>query len=201
MLARHRQSHEARRVLRHLPYAAGLISVIICLSSCAKAEPESAREFSELALRSPVLAEGARLPRIPLLYRCLDESIWLPIEWSEVPPATGEVVLVISVDELKKHGEAVESSGETEWIVGGLPPRSNSLRRGPVPNGAFISGHYASKPNCPSRREEHGIVFSVYAMPEGRHLVDTDPVDYPVVKDLAARALASGSLSTLYGGG
>lgn len=156
---------------------------------------------SELMVRSPALENGHASEKLPLRYRCSESFIWLPLEWGTVPEGTSEVVVTIVARTLHRRGNAVSSELFSEWVIGGLSPGTHVLYPGPLPSGAFVTGHNVNISNCPPRSQETGFVFTVIALPEGHQLQNIDSIDLSTIEDLEARALAKGYVLATYGNG
>jgi phosphatidylethanolamine-binding protein (PEBP) family uncharacterized protein len=156
---------------------------------------------NELQVSSEALPEGKGPHEIPFEFECKEKSIWLPLEWSAVPSNTQEIAVVITVTQLAESSKGVESSLDTQWIIGGLMPSINALFVGPPPTNAFITGHNVQTPNCPPRGRRSGVSFNVFALPEGEPLRSFEEIALVTVEDIAERAIASGSLLTFYGAG
>lgn len=182
----------------------GAAGFIICLAFVACGEDSNPRlaspsRASRLSVDSSALSEGnGQGLEIPLRYRCKEDWIWFPLEWSVVPEGTKEILLAITVTKIARREGAISSSLVTQWILGGLIPSTRSLRVGPLPSGAFITGHYKSAPNCPPRAKTSAITFTVYAMPTAHELQSFEAIGLATVEALNASSLASGSLLTLY---
>jgi hypothetical protein len=153
-----------------------------------------------LSVRSPALPKGGSgLERIPRKYRCKEEAIWFPLEWSEVPSQSRDLAVVISVNRITRQRNAVTSALDTAWVIGGLDPGLRSLQVGNLPKGAFIKGHRGG-PDCPPKSRESGMIFAVYAIPSsGFHPTEVESINLATVKLLADSALASGWVAALYG--
>jgi hypothetical protein len=152
-----------------------------------------------LDVSSSALPKGRGPHLIPWRYKCQEEAVWLPIQWSAVPPDTSEIAVVVTVTNFEDSPKGVETSLGTLWVIGGLRPNIDALFVGQPPTGAFITGHNVEIPNCPSRSGTSGISFNVFALPKGSPLHDFEAIGLPTAEDIAGRAIAAGSLLTLYG--
>ena len=173
-----------KKVLAGLPVFASL------LLGCGGNPLEGVKEPQRPALTVESSAvESGRW--IPSQYRCVDETVWLPLEWSKVPQGTQEIIVVRSVSRFQ------QSKGGKPAVIGvevlaGMNPRQRGLRIGEKPIGSYVKRHASQF--CPSRARVSGIVFVVYAMPFRQNLQSSK------LRQLEASALAAGSLNVLYGG-
>lgn len=179
--------------------ASGLL-LTMGLSACVSGQspdPQSGVAMSKrLVVTSSALQAGA--VGLPKRYACKEGKIWLPLEWSDVPKATAEVVLVIGINEIVRKENANTFSLVNEVFVGGLAPGRHDLLPGEIPKNAFITSHRAGA-DCPPLAVEAGLVFTIYAMPPGHRLHSFEHVGLATVKDLEKWAIALGSLPALYG--
>jgi hypothetical protein len=149
----------------------------------------------KLTVKSPVVGEEERIPRP---YKCNEKSIWLPLEWSEIPYAAQELILVSSVSRLrhvfgKWNPQLVDVS-----LIGGLNPGLQSLKIGPLPKGTYRREHVGQR-FCPPKTELSGIVFALYALPIQQRLWRNEKLDIPTLEVLERSALAVGVIRVLYG--
>jgi phosphatidylethanolamine-binding protein (PEBP) family uncharacterized protein len=154
-----------------------------------------------LMVRSSALESDYSLEKIPLRYECSEDFLWFPLEWGQVPNGTDEIAVTITASTLKRKGEAVSSELVTTWIIGGLSASTRAIYPGPLPAGSFITGHNVNFGNCPSRSRETGFVFTVNALPKGRHLKSFEAIGLATVEALEESALARGSVLATYGNG
>jgi phosphatidylethanolamine-binding protein (PEBP) family uncharacterized protein len=168
-----------------------------CGQSTSSYKPPRVENGGEgLSLLSPVLIDGLRVPE---RYKCKRYAIWLPIEWSNVPKGSAELILAVTFNKIvhKKNG-AVESTLVSQAIVAGLSPDLRRLNVGPPPDGSFIKHHYAGG-YCPPQNRESGLLFSLYAMPPGHRPKRFEAIGLSTIKALEKGAVASGSLPAFYG--
>jgi phosphatidylethanolamine-binding protein (PEBP) family uncharacterized protein len=164
----------------------------LALSGCSGAEEEK----PELQVEIPVLGDGFRIPQ---RHQCREGAVWLPVEWSRVPRETAELVLVMSISEMKRSRQAVNSSLIGHVVVGKLNPKLRRVRLGDLPSGASL---HTDLPDlvCPPGSSEYGLVFTVYALPDKFHLGRRQTVDLSAIEALEESSIASGYALTLYGG-
>lgn len=197
--------------------------LLTLLASCGSSGSSDRVNLHSISVRSPALGSGIR---IPPRYKCRDEelrksaidqefgggvigrateaSIWVPLTWDEVPDGTEEIAIAISVSRLTRTGDAQVSALAGQWFIGSLDPHRRHLNTGPLPPGALFGVHSPGTGSfCPSKNQEIGLVFSVYAMPDidfGDELrkgrLEAGGVE--TVKALEDNALAAGLLSAVY---
>lgn len=186
------------------------------LASCGDSDSGGAAPES-ITVTSSALRSGIR---IPARYKCSEAastgtiltnagggSVWVPLEWGEVPKETAEIVIAIAIDRFRRSGNAVSSRLVGEWFIGGLDSHRRRLGVGALPSGAFLGTHKPKTGSlCPKGHREIGLIFSVYAMPhtdslgefEGTAGTRIEAGGLETIEALAADALASGTLSAVY---
>lgn len=78
-----------------------------------------------LALTSPAFAPNAT---IPPLYTCDGDDVSPPLEWSDVPPGTKSLVLI--VDDPDAPNPAAPQRAWVHWLLYNLPPDAGALPPG-----------------------------------------------------------------------
>jgi len=177
------------------------LPIVGCGGSTSSERSVAASKRGKLIVRSPAVAP---LHTVPSHYGCRKNAVWLPLEWSQVPAGTKELVLVTSLSRFKTSGGTSKTSdgGPKAKLAGvsalaGLGPDLRQLRVGQKPVGSYRKAHLS--PLCPSRSTVSGMVFVVYAMPFRQHLRRIPELELSDLEGLQAEAVASGSLRVLYG--
>jgi len=193
--------------MSRLAKCAGLWIVLsaVALQGCGEGTGRSAdaREDKQAALQvsSSALDGGRGWERIPIKYVCKEESVWFPLEWSPVPEGAAEIAIAIILRELRRTDKGLESRVQTEWVLGGLHPSTRFVIPGRLPANAFLKGHNVNFDDCPSRSRDWGVVFQVHALSPENQLHEREAVGAVTIQGLEEVALASGSLSVIYGYG
>ena len=116
-----------------------------------------------LEVRSPVFRNG---DLIPAKYTCKEEDISPPLEWSQVPPDTESLAIILD--------DPDASTGIwVHWVIYGIPPEKNSfpegakkekeLRDGSV-QGVNSFGRIGYDGPCPPAGALHRYFFTLYAL-------------------------------------
>jgi Raf kinase inhibitor-like YbhB/YbcL family protein len=159
-------------------------------------EPEPvAPEVAELiAVTSEALTEGEP---IPAQYTCDGANVSPPLEWSGVPEAAQEVVLVVD------DPDAPDGT-YTHWVVFALDPEVTRMEEGALPPGARQASNsggvsrYAGP--CPPGGETHLYRFTVYALEEPLDLPDGADLE-PTLSAIEEAAAARGQLTGTFARG
>jgi Raf kinase inhibitor-like YbhB/YbcL family protein len=111
-----------------------------------------------LTLTSSAFAHNTPLP---LKYTCDGDNISPPLQWSDVPEGTAELVLLF---------EDADAPGGTlvQWVVFGLNPDLEGLDEGKVPAGAVGGkndyGRIDWAGPCPPIGKAHRFIFTLLAL-------------------------------------
>jgi Raf kinase inhibitor-like YbhB/YbcL family protein len=114
--------------------------------------------LSMLALSSPAFKRGSK---IPVRYTCDGANESPPLEWSNVPAKTAQLLLFV----LDLGGGP---QGSVRWAVGDINPSVHSIAANSVPAGAVVGRNSLGKANwggvCPAKGKPHSYVFLLYAL-------------------------------------
>lgn len=144
-------------------------------------------------LKSPDLADGARIGKAQIYPRCGGDNVAPALAWSGAPAGTKSFILTF-VD------TSVLPSGWSHWIVVDIPASVASLPRGgAIPAGAkaiqsnFGDTDYAG-PCPPAGTGTHRYEFTLFAMPTSAPVIVDDSSANDLTEALGALALAKASL-------
>ena len=98
---------------------------------------------------------------IPVKYSCNGDNVSPPLAWTNVPPATRELALVVD--------DPDASSGVFyHWVIAGLAPTTTGLAEGQHPSTAVEAMGSSGQPGytgmCPPDKQRHHYRFTVYAL-------------------------------------
>lgn len=172
----------------------GVIWISACGGSSDKSLPTDSRK-AHLAVSSKALSGGLRIGG---RFRCREDEVWLPLEWSRVPLRTAEVVVVIGLSPITRIEGTASASLANEVVIAGVDPTERRLRTGRLPDGVYILSHEAG-PDCPLWSEETGVTFSVYALPSKHPISPSQSIKLSTIHGLSKEAIAAGMLPALYG--
>ena len=152
-----------------------------------------------ISLTSPAFADGAPMPA---KYSAYSDNISPALQWSNLPPGTGSLALVMS-DPDTPVGYI------HHWILYNLPANLTGLaenlpKTGTLVNGASqISlpadqpgGYFGPRP--PSGSGNHRYYFKRYALDNETLLVGSNPTRQEILSAIEAQALAMGRLVGKY---
>jgi Raf kinase inhibitor-like YbhB/YbcL family protein len=109
-----------------------------------------------MTVTSPMVEQGAMAPR----YTCHGAGKSPPIFWSDAPPGTKSVALVVD-------DAAAPITPRVYWIVFDINPATSDLQAGALPTGALqarnSTGRARYDPPCPAGGP-HRYRFTVYAL-------------------------------------
>lgn len=134
---------------------------------------------------------------IPVQYSCDGENISPPLEWSEVPEGTTELVLIF---------EDPDAPGGTQvyWALYGLNPTSGGIEEGKVPAGAIGGkndyGRIDWAGPCPPYGfdKPHRYIFTLLALSEPSGLTEGDSPRKDLPYALSGKVLAQAQLTGKY---
>jgi Raf kinase inhibitor-like YbhB/YbcL family protein len=163
---------------------------VVASSGCGMLGSTASAEQLQLELisvSSPRVSDGDPLPTD---YSCKGSIGNPPLRWSRVPDATKSVAIVTDSNGL--------TSGEVNWVVFDIDPRTNELAEGSVPVGAVegrtTSGKVGYSPPCDAQENYR---FTVYALKGKLNLKKGDSLDV-TLKGIAAKTIAWGRLTTAH---
>ncbi|MGH3824440.1 MAG: YbhB/YbcL family Raf kinase inhibitor-like protein [Pseudonocardiaceae bacterium] len=147
-----------------------------------------------LTLTSPAFADNAF---IPVQYSCDGENISPPLEWSEVPEGTAELVLIF---------EDPDGPGGTQvyWALYGLNPASGGIEEGKVPAGAVGGKNDYGRTDwagpCPPYgfSKPHRYIFTLLALSEPSGLAEGASPRKDLPYALSGKVLAQAQLTGRY---
>lgn len=98
---------------------------------------------------------------IPDRYTCRGAGAPPPLAWTNVPPGTDELAIVV---------RAADANRTVHWVMTGIDGRTLELIEGQRPLGAVetpndVTGLATWAPPCPTAPGTHRYDFSVYAFP------------------------------------
>jgi Raf kinase inhibitor-like YbhB/YbcL family protein len=109
-----------------------------------------------MTVTSPMVEQGAMAPR----YTCHGAGKTPPIFWSDAPPGTKSVALVVD-------DASAPITPRVYWIVFDISPATSDLQAGALPTGALqarnSTGRSGYDPPCPAG-SPHRYRFTVYAL-------------------------------------
>jgi Raf kinase inhibitor-like YbhB/YbcL family protein len=202
-----------RRVLPAAPMAISLAALLVLpCTGCRHGDPESVDDPSRLTitLRSPAFADGEMIPGE---FTCDGADRSPPLEWSGVPQAAGELVLICDDPDAPMGTFA-------HWVVLSYRPAIRGFKGG-VPAEPFVpeevmivpEGYDNSKPRviqgkndfgkigyggpCPPSGT-HRYVFRLYAVDDSMAWGGTTPTRSDVLKAIKGHILAEGRLVGRY---
>jgi Raf kinase inhibitor-like YbhB/YbcL family protein len=144
------------RVMRPPPPGATAPTTATTPTTAGAALNTIAPTASLFVLSSSSFTPGATLPKT---YSCDGAGLSPPLEWSNVPAGTVELVLVISDPDAKDF---------VQWMVAGLKPTSTGIASGAKPAGAVVlansNGTHAYSPPCPPAGQTHSYEFTLYPL-------------------------------------
>lgn len=112
-------------------------------------------------ISSPAFEHGGAIPR---KYTCNGEDLSPPLVWSQVPPSSRALVLI--VDDPDVPSWVREDQLWVHWVVYNIDPKSNHMAEGTVENGLQgqnTEGRLGYMGPCPPDRE-HRYFFKLYAL-------------------------------------
>ena len=142
-------------------------------------------------LRSPAFSDHTLVPG---RFSLDGDNLSPPLEWSDVPEGTAELVLLC---------EDPDAPGGTflHWLVTGIDPSVRSLAEGQDPPGTSWPNDYGGRgyggPRPPVGDDPHRYFFRLYALHSNLELAEGADLD-AVHAALEERRLATGTLVGLY---
>jgi Raf kinase inhibitor-like YbhB/YbcL family protein len=146
---------------RWLPVRRTVIAAAGCLlltvtAGCGLVGGPTAFQLDNITVTSPVLSGGI----IPARYTCHGAGLSPPVHWSNAPPRTKSLALVVDDSD-------APITPYIYWIVFDINPTTTDIQQGQLPPGARqaynSAGRAAYNPPCP-RNHEHTYRFTVYAL-------------------------------------
>lgn len=174
---------------------AWILGSTIALAGCHTGGSAAAGE-SKMELTSPTLQGG----QIPLAYTCDGANISPQLSWSDAPPGTKSLALIVTDPD-------APSGTFTHWILFNLPPNTRSLSPGVPENDQLADGSRQGENDfdktgyggpCPPHHSDHRYLFTLYALdttldlPAGASKKQVD-------KAMKDHVLARGELTAHYG--
>lgn len=132
---------------------------------------------------------------VPPQYTCDGENVSPPLEWSEVPEGTAELVLLF---------EDLDGPGGTQvyWVLFGLDPAGGGLEEGKVPAEAVGGKNDYGRTDwagpCPPVGRAHRFVFTLLALSESSGLSEGATPRKDVPHALSGKVLAQAQLTGMY---
>jgi Raf kinase inhibitor-like YbhB/YbcL family protein len=113
---------------------------------------------SMVTLTSPAFKRGSK---IPVRYTCDGANESPPLQWSNVPAKTAQLLLFV----LDLAGGP---KGSVRWAVGDISPNVHSISANSIPASAVVGRNSLGKANwggvCPAKGKSHSYVFLLYAL-------------------------------------
>ena len=132
---------------------------------------------------------------IPVEHTCDGDNVSPPLEWSQVPDGTAELVLLF---------EDPDGPGGTfvQWVLFGLDPASGGLQEGKVPAGAIGGKNDYGRTDwagpCPPIGKPHRFIFTLLALSEPSDLVEGASPRKDLPQALSGKVLAQAQLTGKY---
>ncbi|QQN74598.1 YbhB/YbcL family Raf kinase inhibitor-like protein [Croceicoccus sp. YJ47] len=111
------------------------------------------------ALKSPAFQDGAALD--PSFTADEEDAVAPPLEWSDPPPSTQELVLIV------EDPDAPGAEPFCHWLVWGLAPQRGKLLEGETPPKVGKNSYMKAEwllPDPPTGHGSHDYVFQLYAV-------------------------------------
>lgn len=159
----------------------GLIVAILGLAGCGSASSDSPA-LSTIDLKSPALRPNGELKQS---VRCGWGSLWIPLEWGEVPDDTKE--LAIYLGRFKYANEHGRRKVVVQFadLVSKFKPTEHRLVANVLPEGVSWS-HFGA--NCVTPRRGQNLLLMVFALDRVR--VGERQITRPLATRLTEEALA-----------
>ena len=145
-----------------------------------------------LTLTSPAFADNEF---IPVQYTCDGDNISPPLEWSDVPEGTAELVLLLE-DPRGPGGSQVY------WALFGLDPASGGLEEGKVPASAVGGKNDYGRTDwagpCPPFGKAHFYIFTLLALSEPSGLTEGASPRKDLPYALSGKVIAQAELTGQY---
>ena len=136
-------------------WSLGLIAIALTLPGCGNGS--AAPVTSAIALKSPgVAANGVTKPSV----FCGYGSLWIPLEWGEVPESTKELAIYLGRFKYVKEGGARKVVVPFADLVGKFKPTEHRLAANVLPEG--VSWSYFGT-NCLPPKGQN-ILLEVFAL-------------------------------------
>jgi Raf kinase inhibitor-like YbhB/YbcL family protein len=147
-----------------------------------------------LTFTSSAFADNALLP---VQYTCDGENISPPLDWSEVPDGTAELVLIF---------EDPDAPGGTQvyWVLFGLNPATGGIEEGKVPAGAVGGKNDYGRSDWAGPCPPYGIsrprhyIFTLLALSEPSDLAEGASPRWDLPSALSGKVLAQAQLTCKY---
>jgi Raf kinase inhibitor-like YbhB/YbcL family protein len=172
---------------------AGLLVAATLMAGCGGSDepPQPPQSLPVvITVSSEAFGDGQPIPRT---YTCDGAGISPPLRWSELPPATGSVALVV---------DDPDASGGTfvHWLVSDIAPTVTGVGPAEVPQGGTQIINSSDSESyfgpCPPSGTHH-YRFTVYALPQRTRLPTSASMD-DTLTAIYDHAIASGRLVGLY---
>lgn len=167
-----------------------IIGGLIALSIAAAPRADAA----EFAVSSPAFLDNTP---IPAEYSCNGRNVPPPLRWENVPDGTESLALV--VDDPDAVGGLY-----VHWVVTGIPPSTNEIVEGALPQGAQVGLNSGGKsaylgPCPPAGTGAHHYRFQLYALNKPLTLAPRTPAGQ-ATQAIAEAAIAMAGTVGLFGG-
>jgi Raf kinase inhibitor-like YbhB/YbcL family protein len=163
---------------------------VLVLAVATPAIAVAAGATSSLTVSSPAFTE--RGP-IPATFSCDGKGQSPPLEWSDVPPNTRSIALIVDDPDAPNGTYA-------HWLVFNLPPTTRGLLAGTPPPGASIGvnsdGKAGYQPMCPPSGLHH-YRFQVFALDRMMPMLE-QPNQAKLEDAISGHVLARGLLIGTY---
>jgi Raf kinase inhibitor-like YbhB/YbcL family protein len=145
-----------------------------------------------LTLVSPAFTDNAFFP---VQYTCDGDNVSPPLQWSEVPEGTAELVLLF---------EDTDGPGGTQvyWVLFCLDPATGGLEEGKVPVGAVGGKNDYGRTDwagpCPPIGRPHRFIFTLLALSEPSGLAEGASPRKDLPYALSGKVLGQAQLTGKY---
>ena len=138
----------------------GIVFLLLLIISCSGGESED--RVMDIKISSPAFQDGGMIPK---LYSCDDKNISPPLNWSNLPPETKSIAIIVD-DPDAPVGTWVH------WVIYNISPDTSSLEEAVpaekiLPNGAYQGkndwGRIGYGGPCPPGGT-HRYFFKIYAL-------------------------------------
>jgi hypothetical protein len=197
-----------KKAARHV-WTLGLIAAALALASCGSSSSPPVTSVLELE-SSGVQANGDLKPSV----RCGWGSLWVPLEWGEVPEDTKELAIYLGRFKYAKENGERKAVVQFADLVSKVKPTERQLVANVLPEG--VSWSYFGNNCLPKPQKGQRLLLEVFALDRIHHramkrslatrlteeaLADPHPSEGPRSPgELTEDATAVGHLITTYAG-
>lgn len=138
-------------------YLLGAMGVASILAGCGQDSPGSS---STIRFESPaVRSDGVISPS----YRCGGGSIWIPLEWGEIPADTHELVVYLGRFVRKGRSDPGQLRVPFGILITNIDPKVRGIPTNTLPEGS-IPATYRTFNSCPPARTGQNVLLQLFAL-------------------------------------